>query len=260
MSSALKSTVVFCTAIFAGTVLSAERRPTRVAAAADLKFAMSDLAMQYQKQTGKAVDITYGSSGNFFSQVQNGAPFDLFFSADIEYARKLDSEGLTEPDTLYQYAVGRLAMWTAGDSRIDVTKGWKALLDPSVRKIAVANPAHAPYGRAAVSAMKHAGIYDQVSAKLVYGEDISQTAGFVQSGNAQVGIVALSLALSPPMREGKRWEIPADEHPPIRQAAVVIKDSANKSGAEAFLEFVKSEPGRAILAKYGFAVPPSKAK
>jgi molybdate transport system substrate-binding protein len=255
----LKSSLAVCV-ILGATILSAQERLTRVAAAADLKFAMTELAAQYEKQTGKTIDVTYGSSGNFFSQIQNGAPFDLFFSADIEYARKLESAGLTEPNTVYEYAVGRLAMWAPGGSGIDVSKGWKALLDTLVQKIAIANPAHAPYGRAALSAMKHAGIYDQVSAKLVYGEDISQAAGFVQSGNAQVGIIALSLALSPPMREGKRWEIPTDEHPPVRQAAVIIKNSAIKSGAEAFLEFVKSEPGRAILSKYGFAVPPTKTK
>jgi len=134
--------------------------PTRaqelaVAAAADLKFAMSEVAGQYEKQTGNKVNVTYGSSGNFFSQLQNGAPFDLFFSADIDYARKLETAGLAEPGTLYRYAIGRIVIWAPADSKVDVaTLGWKALLSGSVQKIAIANPEHAPYGRAAVAAMQ----------------------------------------------------------------------------------------------------------
>ncbi|MGB2672746.1 MAG: molybdate ABC transporter substrate-binding protein, partial [Candidatus Acidiferrum sp.] len=120
-------------------------------------------------------------------------------------------------------------------------------------------PEHAPYGRAAVSALQKAGIYEQVKSKLVYGENISQAAQFVQSGNAQAGIVALSLAVSPGMKSGKRWEIPADMHPPIEQAAIVLKSAENKDGARAFLEFVKSETGRMTLAKYGFTFPAAAA-
>jgi molybdate transport system substrate-binding protein len=228
----------------------------RVAAAADLKFAMQDLAGQFEKQSGTKVDVTYGSSGNFFSQLQNGAPFDLFFSADIDYPRKLDAAGLAVPGTLYEYAVGRIAIWTSPDAKVGVTQqGWKTLLDPSVQKISIANPEHAPYGRAAVAALQKAGIYDQIKAKLVYGENISQAAQFVQSGNAQAGIVAMSLAVSPGMKDGKRWEIPADLHPPIEQAAILLKSAKNKESARAFLEFVKSETGRTALDKYGFTSP-----
>jgi len=173
----------------------AQGREIRVAAAADLKFAMEELSQQFEKQTGTRVNVTYGSSGNFFSQIQNGAPFDLFFSADIEYPRKLEAVGLTEPGTLYEYAVGTIVIWMSPDAKVDVTvQGWKALLDASVEKIAIANPEHAPYGRAAVAALQKAGIYEQVKLKLIYGENISQAAQFVQSGNAQAGIVALSLA------------------------------------------------------------------
>jgi len=124
-----------------------------------------------------------------------------------------------------------------------------------VQKIVVANPVHAPYGRAAVAALRKAGIYERVAAKLVYGENISQAAQFVQSGNAQAGIVALSLATSPAMKDGKWWEIPAAMHSPIQQAAIVLKGAKNKKAAEAFLEFVKSEAGRATLAKNGFSFP-----
>jgi molybdate transport system substrate-binding protein len=239
---------------------AARAQEIRVAAAADLKFAMQDVAAQFEKQSGAKVDVTYGSSGNFFSQLQNGAPFDLFFSADIDYPKKLEAAGLAEPGTLYEYAIGRIAIWTPADATVDVASlGWKALLDPSVQKIAIANPEHAPYGRAAVAALQKADIYEQVKPKLVYGENISQAAQFVQSGNAQAGIVAMSLAVSPGMKDGKRWEIPADMHPPIEQAAIILKSVANKEGARAFLEFVKSSAGRASLAKYGFTFIPSAA-
>lgn len=235
-----------------------ESRPqvkeVRVAAAADLKFAMTEMAGQFEKQTGTKVNVTYGSSGNFFSQLQNGAPFDLFFSADIEYPKNLEAAGLAEPGTLYEYAIGRIVIWAPADAGMNVTKqGWKTLSDSRVQKIAIANPEHAPYGRAAVAALQKAGIYEQVKAKLVYGENISQAAQFVQSGNAQAGIIALSLAISPAMKEGKSWEIPANMHAPIEQGVIVMKNAKNKDTARAFLEFVKSEAGRALLSKYGFA-------
>jgi len=151
-----------------------------VAAAADLKFAMGELAANFEKQTGNKVNVTYGSSGNFFSQIQNGAPFDLFFSADVEYAKKLEVGGQAEPGTLYNYAVGRIVIWMPPGIKVDLNaQGMNALLDAAVQKIAIANPAHAPYGRAAVAAMKKSGIYEKAEPKLVYGENISQAAQFV---------------------------------------------------------------------------------
>jgi molybdate transport system substrate-binding protein len=238
--------------------VQAQGQELRIAAAADLKFAMGELAEGFEERTGMKLDVTYGSSGNFFSQIQNGAPFDLFFSADIEYPKKLEANGLAEPGTLHPYAVGRTVIWMPPESSVDLSKlGWNALLDASVRKIAIANPEHAPYGRAAVAALKKAGIYEQVKAKLVYGENISQAAQFVQSGNAQAGIVAMSLAVSPGMKNGKSWEIPTNMHPAIEQGAIILKSAKNKDAAKAFLEFVKSAAGIAILAKYGF-VPPEK--
>jgi molybdate transport system substrate-binding protein len=230
----------------------------RVAAAADLKFALDELDAQYEKQTGKKIDVSYGSSGNFFAQIQNGAPFDLLLSADIEYPRKLEAAGLAEPGTLYEYAVGRIVIWMPADARADLAKlGWQALLEPGVERIAIANPEHAPYGRAAVAALRNAGVYEQVRRRLVYGENIAQAAQFVTSGSAQAGILALSLAISPPMRAGKRWEIPADMHPPIEQAAIILKSSKDKEGARAFLAFLKSDAGRKILESYGFILPTS---
>jgi molybdate transport system substrate-binding protein len=236
--------------------ISAQEEEVRIAAAADLQFAMADLAQQYKNQTGNLLNVTYGSSGNFFTQILNGAPFDLFFSADSDYPKQLVIASLANPATFYKYGLGRIVIWVPPGSKIDVAnQKWNALLDPSVQKISIANPEHAPYGKAAVAAMQKAGIYEKVKAKLVLGENISQAAQFVQSGNAQIGIVALSLALSPPMKTGERWEIPADAHPAIEQGAVVLTNARNKDAARAFLEFVKSDSGRETLAKYGFTVP-----
>jgi molybdate transport system substrate-binding protein len=250
----LRLPVTLMLALLAATVVHGEE--VRVAAAADLKFAMTRLAEQFEKDTGTKVYVTYGSSGNFFSQIQNGAPFDLFFSADVEYAKKLEAGGFAEQGTLYTYAVGRIVLWMPPGTKVDVAKeGWNSLLDASVHKIAIANPEHAPYGRAAVAALQKAGIYEQVKLKLVYGENISQAAQFVQSGNAQAGIIARSLVASPGMSEGKTWEIPAEMHPSIEQAAILVNGAKNKIAARAFLNFVKSAAGREILVKYGFAVP-----
>ncbi len=227
-----------------------------VAAAADLKFAMGELAANFEKQTGTIANVTYGSSGNFFTQIQNGAPFDLLFSADVEYAKKLEVSGQAEPGTLYNYAVGRIVIWMPPGIKVDLNaQGMNALLDAAIQKIAIANPAHAPYGKAAVAAMKKAGIYEKCEPKLVYGENISQAAQFVQSGNAQAGIIAMSLAISPSMKDGKSWPVPAEMHPAIEQAAIVLKSAKNKDAARAFLEFVKSKEGRATLEKFGFVIP-----
>lgn len=141
-----------------------------VAAAADLQFAMQDVAARFQKETGKTVKPTYGSSGNFFQQVQNGAPFDMFFSANLDYPKKLEDAGLTEPGSYYQYARGKIVIWVPNESKLDLKSGMKVLLDPSVKKIAVANPQHAPYGQAAVAAMQKENVYDKVKDKFVLGE------------------------------------------------------------------------------------------
>jgi molybdate transport system substrate-binding protein len=227
-----------------------------VAAAADMTFALNDIAREYELQTRNKVKIVYGSSGNFFSQIQSGAPFDVFLSADLEYPRRLQAEGLVEPGTLYRYAIGEIALWCPANLGLDLkNRNWKALLDPSVQKIAMANPGHAPYGRAALTALQKSGVYSQVQSKLVYGENMSQAAQFVQSGNAQIGIVALSLALSPPMKFGETWEIPGDMHEPIEQAAVVLKRAKDKPTARSFVNFLKGDTARGILADYGFTFP-----
>jgi molybdate transport system substrate-binding protein len=228
----------------------------KIAAAADLTFAFKDVAARFEKHTGNKVELTYGSSGNFFSQIQNGAPFDLFFSADLSFPQKLEEAGLVEPGTTYEYAKGQIVIWVPNASKLDLSKGLAVLLDPGIRKIAIANPQHAPYGSAAVAAMQREGIYDQVKSKFVMGENISQTAQFVQSGNADAGIVALSLALAPAMKDNGRYvEIPASDYPPLLQAAVILKSSRNKELAKQFLKFLKQPDTVALMERYGFVVP-----
>ena len=228
----------------------------RVAAAADLQFAMQDIAGQFQKQAGKSIEVIYGSSGNFFQQLQNGAPFDIFFSANLDYAKRLEAAGLTEPGSYYQYAKGKIVIWVSNESKLDLKPGLQALLDPSIKKVAVANPQHAPYGQAAVAAMQKEGVYDKVKSKLVLGENISQTASFVVSGSADVGILALSLALSPNMEDKGRYaEIASDEYPPIEQACVILSSSKSKEAAGQFLQFIKTPAMGKLLERYGFEVP-----
>ena len=236
----------------------ARAQKVRVAAAADMKIAAQEIASQFERKTGTKVDVTYGSSGSFFSQLQSGAPFDLFLSADAQYPKQLDSAGLGEPDTLSIYAIGRIAIWMPADAHVDLPRnGWSGLLDRSVQRIAIANPEHAPYGRAAVAALRKAGIYERVKAKLVFGENISQAAQFVQSGNAQAGILAMSLVVAAPMKSGKVWLIPLQCYAPIEQAGIVMKNAKNKGAAKSLLDFVKSSAGKEILARDGFYTPDS---
>lgn len=227
-----------------------------VAAASDLNFAIKELVVEYEKQTGHHVKLSLGSSGNFYSQLQNGAPFDLYFSADIGYPKKLEEAGLTVPGSLYRYAVGRVVLWSPKGSPLDVSKGLVILREPTIRKIAIANPKHAPYGRAAVSAMEHFQIYDQVKERLVLGENISQAAQYIESGACDVGIIALSLALAPAMKSaGTYWQIPADAHSALEQGAVILKHSKNQAAARQFLSFMQGPQGQEIMTRYGFTLP-----
>jgi molybdate transport system substrate-binding protein len=227
-----------------------------VAAASDLQSALPAIASQFEKETGQKVGLTFGSSGNFFTQIQNGAPFDVFLSADIEYPKRLEGSGHAEPGSLYEYATGRLVLWTRNDSGIDVRGGLTELAGPRVRRVAIANPEHAPYGRAAVAALRHERLYEQVQAKCVLGENISQAAQFAQSGAADVGILALALALSPALKSsGTYLDIPESWYPPIQQAAVVLASSRQKPLARRFVEYLKKPDTVRILQSYGFAVP-----
>lgn len=227
-----------------------------IAAASDLNFAIKDLIAEYEKATGNHVKLSLGSSGNFYAQIQNGAPFDLYFSADIGYPKKLEEAGLTVPGSLYRYAIGRIVLWTNHTSHRDVSKGLEGLRDSAVKKIAIANPKHAPYGRAAVAAMEHYKVYDAAKDRLVLGENISQAAQFIESGACDVGIIALSLALAPTMKAaGTYWEIPGEAHPPLEQGAAILKSSKEQKTAQQFVEFMRSTRGQEIMHRYGFTAP-----
>ncbi|MEO8257760.1 MAG: molybdate ABC transporter substrate-binding protein [Acidobacteriota bacterium] len=227
-----------------------------VAAASDLQTALPALAAQFEKDTGQRMRLTFGSSGNFFAQIQNGAPFDLFLSADIEYPKRLEDSGHADRGSLYQYATGHIVLWTRTDSGIDLKRGLAVLADARVRRIALANPEHAPYGRAAVAALRHEQLYDRVRGNFVLGENISQAAQFAESGSADAGILALSIALSPALEAaGGYADIPASWYPPIAQAAVVVASSRQKALARQFIAFLKTPDGIRILQSYGFGAP-----
>lgn len=230
----------------------------RIAAASDLQFALPEVIKEFGKQQPNIpVTTTYGSSGNFDTQIRNGAPFDLYFSADLSFPTKLEADGFAEKGTVFKYAVGRVVVAVRKDSAVDVkTLGIKALVERSVRKVAIANPEHAPYGRAAEAAMKKLGVYDQVKGKLVLGENISQTAQFLETGAADVAIIALSLALAPTTTV-KYAEIPADSHPEILQGGAVVAKAQDKPAAQLFADFIRGEKGLAIMARFGFVPPKS---
>lgn len=241
----------------AAALANAQQKQIRVAAAADLQAVMPEIARAFETQTGSHVEVAYGSSGNFYAQIENGAPFDVFFSADSGFPQKLIQSGRAEPRSAVVYGVGGLVLWMPANAECDPQlEKWNCLLKSNIVKIAIANPAHAPYGRATIAALHAAQLYEQVRTKLVLGESIAQAAQFAQSGNAQAGILAYSLTRMPSLRGGKQWEIPRDTYPPIEQVAVVLKVAQDKSLAKEFIKFVTDGPGRELLQQAGFQPPP----
>ena len=230
-------------------------REVRVAAAADLRFALDEI-LAAAAVPGVSPVVTYGSSGSFFAQIENGAPFDLYLSADAEYPRRLAEKGLADGE-VFLYAVGRIALWVPNGSKLDVAAlGVRALLDPSVRKVAIANPRHAPYGRAAEAALKSLGVWEAVSGKVVLGENVAQAAQFVESGAADAGIVALSLARSPRMRSaGRHVELPLASYPRMDQGGVVLRGARDPGAARALRDALLGPRGREVLREYGFFLP-----
>jgi molybdate transport system substrate-binding protein len=235
--------------------IHSQKQEVVVAAAADLKFAMDSLIADFSKNhPDVTIKVVYGSSGNFFQQIGNGAPFDLFFSADIDYPRQLAAKHLTLSDT-HPYGTGQLVLWSKTiDPGVDKMN---TLLNSAVTKIAIANPAHAPYGRRAEEALRHYQLYDRIKDKLVLGENIAQTAQYAQSGAADIGIIALSLALSPAMQQsgGKYWLIPAEAHQPLEQGFVLLPHAKDNQGASQFMNFFITPEARAILKSFGFSQP-----
>jgi molybdate transport system substrate-binding protein len=226
-----------------------------IAAAADLKFAMDSLIAIFSKTNPDInVKVTYGSSGNFFQQITNGAPFDLFFSADVDYPRQLQQQGKTL-SAVQIYGTGQLVLWSKTiDPSIDKMN---TLLNSAVKKIAIANPAHAPYGQRAEESLLYYGLTEKIKDKLVIGENIAATAQYALSGAADVGIIALSLALSPTMQKagGKYWLIPANSHQPLQQGFALLPHAKDNDGAQQFVAFFTSPAAASILRTFGFGQP-----
>jgi molybdate transport system substrate-binding protein len=230
----------------------------RVAAAADLKFALDEIIQEYQRtHPDSKVEATSGASGSLFAQLSHDAPFDLFLSADLQYPYKLVEQGHADASTEFKYAVGHLVVWVPQKSVLDVEKlGIQAVTDSRVKKVAIANPKHAPYGRAAEAALKSLGVYDQIQARLVLGENISQTAQFIDSGAADVGLISLSLTQSPALRDkGRFWRVPDSAYPKLEQGGVIPNQCRDLAAAQAFKAFLVGPQGGAILKKYGFDLP-----
>lgn len=237
--------------------LTAQAEKLTIAAAADLKFAMDEIVAEYRRvNAGDTVEVVYGSSGKFHTQIQQAAPYDLFFSADIGFARELAKAGLAASEVT-PYALGRLVLWSA---TLDASAmSLASLSDPKITRIAIANPKHAPYGRRAEEALRAAGLWDKVQAKLVFGENIAQAAQFVQTGNAQVGILALALAVGPELAsKGGYALIPQQWHAPLEQGFIITRRAQDNAAARRFASHMASRSARAVLAKFGF-VPPGES-
>jgi len=224
-----------------------------IAAASDLKACLDEVAANFRKaHAGDEVEVVYGSSGKFKTQIEQGAPFDLFFSADIAFPRDLLKAKLAVGE-VHPYAIGRLVLLSktidAGTLEVvDLTRS-------DIRKIAIANPQHAPYGKRAEEALRASGVWEKVEGKLVYGENISQTAQFAESGNAQVGMLALSLVLGPELAgKGSYSLVPDSLHEPLEQGFVITKRAADNALAKAFADYMSSGQTRAVMVRYGFAL------
>jgi molybdate transport system substrate-binding protein len=249
--------VFLCLAVLALPAAIAAQSPRiTVAAAADLNSVLPEIAAAFERTAGIGVQPVFGSSGNFYAQIRNGAPFDVFLSANLDYPERLAREGFAFPDSLLRYARGTLVLWVPNRLALDPAQGLRLLLRPEVHKVAMANPAHAPYGQAAEAALRSSGLYDAVKPKLILGENISQTAQFVQSGNAEAGLLALSLAGGQAMQsQGKYWTVPDSLYPALDQGAVLLKSAAQQTAGRKFLEFLAGPQAREILARHGFRRP-----
>lgn len=237
-------------------------RPLLVAAASDLGYCIDELVAAYRKTAPEvAPKVSLGASGNFFAQIRNGAPFEVFLSADMDYPRQLGKLGVADGATLTPYAIGRIALWSL-DPQVDPARGLAALVaDARVKRVAIANPVTAPYGRAAKAALLRAGLWDRVQPKLVVGENIAQTAQFVQTGNAQLGIVSFATLHASKLKElGRHALVPTAGLPPIEQGAIVTGAGAGNPHAAGFVRFLASREARAILARNGFGVPAGAAE
>jgi len=236
-------------------VAPAAADPVTAAVASNFSEAIQRLAPLFHQATGHTLRPSFGATGKFYAQIRNGAPFDVLLAADAETPRRLAAEGLAAPGSQFTYATGRLALWSPKPGYVDA-KG-EVLKQGGYTRLAIANPKLAPYGAAAEAAMNKLGVYDRVAPKLVQGESIAQTFQFVQTGNAQLGFVALAQVMA--LKEGERgswWTLPGGLHAPIRQDAVLLKAGEGKPAARAWLDFLKSPEARRLIESLGYATAP----
>ena len=228
----------------------------RVAAAADLKFALDEVAARLaSRRPAIRVEAIYGSSGSMHAQLRQRAPYDVYLSADVAYPRDLVSRGIGAERDLFTYAVGRIVVWVPNRSVLPIERDGLGALT-AARRIAIANPRHAPYGQAAEAALRSDGLWDGLDRKLALGENVAQAAQFVQSGAADAGIVARSLALAPAMRAaGRYWDVPEDAYPPLVQGGLILPWAVSPVGAAVLRDYLLSDDGRQLLASYGFGLP-----
>jgi molybdate transport system substrate-binding protein len=222
---------------------------TNVAVAANFTDAAKEIAEAFKAKTGHEAVLSFGASGQFYAQIQQDAPFQVFLSADAERPQKLADEGLGDKATKFTYAVGKLVLW---GKAADVTKGEEVLKTGTFAKLSIANPASAPYGAAAIEAMKKLGVYETLTPKIVQGNNISQAFQFIDTGNAEVGFVALSQLKD--VTAGSRWMVPQTLYTPIKQDAVLLKKGQGNEAATAFMTFLQSPEATAIIKKYGYAL------
>jgi len=233
----------------------AEPATLTVSAASDLTYAFGEIGKQFEAETGHKVVFNFGSTGQLTQQIEQGAPVDVFAAANVSFVEDLERQGLILPDTKQLYARGRITLWTRADSPLQIAS-LADLTRPEVRRIAIANPDHAPYGVAARQAMQTAGIWEAVQPKLVLGDNVRQTLQYAETGNVDVAIVALSLSMPATGGTSGRWTlIPQELYPPIDQALAVIKDTKHEGAARAFATFVNGPQGRQIMRKYGLILP-----
>ncbi len=229
---------------------TAHAAAVQVAVAANFTEPARELAERFQRSTGHKAVLTFGSSGQFAAQIANGAPFEVFLSADVERPQKLEADGFAVPGSRFTYATGRLVLWSRDPRRVD--RRGQVLSGGGFDKLAVADPKVAPYGLAAVETLRGLGLYDRLRPRLVQGSSITQTYQFVSTGAAELGFVALSQAVA--QKGGSRWLVPASLHSPIEQQAVVLKIGARNPAATAFAGYLKSPDARAVIRKYGYEV------
>ena len=253
MKHNFKTLMLLCSILLVASAAQAEK--ITVAAAADLKFALDEVVTVFKKSNPtEEVEVIYGSSGKAHTQIQQGAPYDLYFSADVAFPQELIKGGFAASTEVIPYALGRIVLWSSSRDATKMTLA--SLTDPKITHVAIANPKHAPYGKRAEEALRASKLWEKIEPKLIYGENITQTAQFVQTGNAEVGILALSIAVAPELSSKGGFSLISDDlHEPLNQGFIILKRAENNKLAKQFANYMGSKDTRTIMTRYGFVLP-----